>query len=266
MAGVLHTSTILDRIVAQKLIEVERLKSGPPPRPPAAGRPAHAFIAALRHEKRRGRPIIAEVKHASPSAGVLRDPFDPAAIARAYEQNGARCLSVITDEKFFQGSLEYLVRARAAVGIPILRKEFIIDEVQIEEARSAGADAVLLIVRILDPTLLRGLYRGAAEHGLDALIEVHDEKDLARALELRPAPALIGVNNRDLSDFSVDAGRTLRLLPLMPEETLAVSESGLSQPAVLDRLREAGVDAFLIGTSLVKAPDPGAALHELVYG
>ncbi|HUT54992.1 MAG TPA: indole-3-glycerol phosphate synthase TrpC [bacterium] len=267
MAGVLHTSTILDQIVAQKLIEVERLKSGPPLRPPVRGeRPPHRFIAALKDRERRGRPIIAEVKHASPSAGVLRSPFDPAAIARAYEQNGARCLSVITDEKFFQGSLEYLKQARAAAGLPILRKEFIIDAAQIEEAWAEGADAVLLIARILDDALLRGLYRKAAERGLDALIEVHDEKDLERALELRPAPAMIGVNNRDLSDFSVDVRRTLELLPLMPEEAVAVSESGLSDPRVLDQLQHAGVDAFLVGTSLIKAPDPGAALHELVYG
>jgi indole-3-glycerol phosphate synthase len=264
--GLLPTHTILDKIVAQKLNEVEKLKSASPVRPPGLSRAPHAFVAALKDPAKRGRPIIAEVKHASPSAGVLRSPFDPVAIARAYEKSGARCLSVITDKKFFQGSLAYLRQVRAAVGLPILRKDFIIDPVQVEEAAAAGADAVLLIARILDDALLRALYRLALERTLDALVEVHDEKDLERALKLRPAPALIGVNNRDLSDFSVDVKRTLKLLPLMPEETLAVSESGLSDPRVLDDLMESGVDAFLIGTSLIKAADPGAALHELVYG
>jgi indole-3-glycerol phosphate synthase len=262
-SGTRETGTILDRIVAVKRREVEELKKKDRDRevPPA---PRRDFLAALRSE-RPGRAVIAEIKHASPSAGVIREPFHPAEIARGYEANGARAVSVLTDEQFFQGSLAVLRQVRAAVDLPLLRKDFIIDRLQIQEAATAGADAVLLIARILSDELLAGLYAAANELGLASLIEVHDEDDLRRALALRPEPKLIGVNNRDLADFSVSIGRTLGLLPRMPPTITLVSESGLSDSATLDRLREAGVHAFLIGSSLMKAPDPGAALRRMVY-
>lgn len=257
-----ETGTILDRIVAQKWQEVAELKKKDQDRevPPTKKRD---FVAALLAD-RPGRAVIAEIKRASPSAGVIRDPFHPAEIARAYEANGARAISVITDEKFFQGSLAVLREVRAATGLPLLRKDFIIDRVQIEEAAEAGADAVLLIARILSDELFADLYRAAGEMELDSLIEVHDGDDLRRALALRPAPKLIGINNRDLSDFTVSVSRTLDLMPDIPPGAAVVSESGLSDPATLDRLCRAGVRAFLIGTSLMKAADPGEALRRMV--
>jgi indole-3-glycerol phosphate synthase len=296
MKGVRDTATILDKIVARKVEEVAAARARRLPRscglpeddaPPARRDPVAAtavaatavaatavaatsvagsrpgFAAALR-DRRPGRPIIAEIKKASPSAGVLREPFDPVAIARAYTQAGARCLSVITDEKFFQGSLDVLRQVRAVTALPLLRKDFIIDAVQLEEAVEAGADAVLLIARILDDALLADLYAAAIALGLETLLEVHDAADLERALALSPRPQLIGVNNRDLADFTVSLRRTLDLLPLLPPGVTLVSESGLSDPADLDRLLAAGVHAFLVGTALMKAEDPGAALRRLV--
>lgn len=272
MKGVRDTATVLDKIVARKVEEViaargRRVPRGcgcsdeclaVPKRDP--GRPG--FIAALRSG--RGRPIIAEIKKASPSAGVIREPFDPEAIARAYQAAGARCISVITDEKFFQGSLDVLRRVRAVTTLPLIRKDFIIDWVQLAEAVEAGADAALLIARILDDELMSYLYGAATEMGLDVLIEVHDAPDLERVLNLAPRPSLIGVNNRDLADFTVSIDRTLRLLPLVPPGVLLVSESGLSDTTMLDALLAAGAGAFLIGTSLMKADDPGMMLRRLV--
>jgi indole-3-glycerol phosphate synthase len=266
--GVLQTGTILDRIVAKKLAEVEKLKSLPRPGPPRERRsknPGENFLRAVRDKEKKGRPIIAEIKRASPSAGVLRDPFLPAGIAKAYKQNGARAVSVITDQEFFQGSLEALIEVGDTVDLPLLRKDFIIDRVQVEDAAGAGAGAVLLIARILSDDLLKELYEMSASLSLAPLIEVHDKKDLERALALSPAPGLVGINNRDLSDFSVSVDRTLSLLPEIPEGVTIVSESGLSDPATLDRLMDEGVDAFLIGTALMKADDAGEALRRLVY-
>jgi indole-3-glycerol phosphate synthase len=271
MSGVRQTGTILDQIVAVKREEVEKLKGrGQEVSPPAKGRdrevsPTRDLTAALRAE-RPGRAVIAEIKRASPSAGVIREPFLPAEIARAYAANGARAISVLTDEKFFQGSLAVLREVRATVELPLLRKDFIIDRVQITEAAEAGADAVLLIARILDNALMAELYAAAGELGLAALIEVRDAEDLRRTLMLQPAPQLIGVNNRDLADFTVSIQRTLDLIPVIPRTVTLVSESGLSDPATLDRLRAAGVQAFLIGTSLMKAADPGEALKRMVHG
>jgi len=272
MKGVRDTATILDKIVARKVEEVAAARAQRMPRgcgypeevaPPARRDPARpGFHFALQHG--RGRPIIAEIKKASPSAGVLRDPFDPVAIAKSYEAAGARCISVITDEKFFQGSLDILRQVRAVTALPIIRKDFIIDGVQLEEAMDAGADAALLIARILDDDLMADLYATATGLGLETLIEVHDATDLDRALALSPQPQLIGVNNRDLADFSVSIERTIRILPFVPPGALLVSESGLSDSATLDRLTAAGASAFLIGTSLMKAADLGAALRRLV--
>lgn len=268
MDRLLETGTVLDRIVAKKKEEVARLKSiGPAPAP--AVRAPHlrrGFIDALRDKSRHGRAVIAEIKKASPSAGVLREPFNPEAIAGIYAKNGARCISVITDQEFFQGSIEVLRRVREVSDLPILRKDFIIDNVQIEETANEGADAMLLIVRILSDSLLSELLEHALAHQLAVLVEVHDQNDMERALKLTPRPELIGINNRDLSDFTVSVERTIELLPMMPEGVTVVSESGLDGPQVLDRLMEAGVDAFLIGTALMKAGDMGKELDRLVFG
>lgn len=268
MSGLLPTHTILDKIVAQKLVEVKRLKASVRAESPydlIGERAGHRFLERLRDQTLPGRPIIAEIKRASPSAGVLREPFEPGEIAGAYTENGARCISVITDEKFFQGSLAALAAARAATELPILCKDFIIDEAQVVEAARARADAVLLIARLLSYRRLKKLYNFARELGLAVLLEVHDEEDLERSLRLRPEPKLIGINNRDLSDFSVAVSRTTRLLPRMPAGVTVVSESGLSEPKVLDELLAQGVHAFLIGSSLMKAKDAGGALRRLVY-
>lgn len=269
MAEIIATATILDRIVEKKLELLKKRKARGSAPPEAAARssdPGGDFMSALSDRDRPGRAIIAEIKRASPSAGVLREDFRPEAIARAYEQNGARCISVITEQDFFQGSLEVLARVRDITGLPLLCKDFIIDPVQIEDAARAGANAALLISRILDDELMRDLYQCARDHQLAALIEVHDEKDLERVKRLDPPPALIGVNNRDLADFSLSIERTLSLIPLMPEGAMVVSESGLNDPATLERLRAAGVSAFLIGTALMKADDEGAELYRLVHG
>lgn len=267
MSGILSTDTILDKIVAQKIKEVEILKGRPGrkgPSPSRSDNPGDDFLNALKDKDRPGRPIIAEIKKASPSAGVLRDPFEPKKIAAAYEKNGARCISVITDEEFFKGSLEVLEQVRGVTHRPILRKDFIIHPIQIEDAAKAGADAVLLIARILSDDLLKWLYECAEEMKLAVLFEAHDERDMERIAGLSPVPSLIGVNNRDLSDFSVSIDRTLSLLPMMPEGAVVVSESGLSDAGVLDDLAAAGVHAFLIGTAFMKADDPGEALRRLV--
>jgi len=224
----------------------------------AAAGPARDFIQSL-HEARPWA-IIAEVKKASPSRGVIRADFDPAAIAKVYEANGARAVSVVTDEPFFQGRLEYLRAIRAAVRLPLLRKDFILDAYQVYEARAAGADAVLLIAAGLEDARLRELSALAQELGMAALIEVHNEPELKRALNLRPP--LLGINNRDLATFQTDLETTLRLLPRI-QGPLVVSESGLNRPEDLLRLSGAGAKAFLIGEALMAAADMGAKLREL---
>jgi indole-3-glycerol phosphate synthase len=268
MEGIRPTQTILDRIVETKIKEVEKLQRLPKQKPPErrhSKNPGHDFLAALKDSNKKGRIIIAEIKMASPSAGLLRDPFDPEEIAISYQNNGARCISVITDEQYFKGSLRNLRLTRKAVDIPILRKDFIIDPLQIEEAAWAGADAILLIARILAKDLLQQLYTFARKLSLAVLVEVHNEQDMEKAAGLDPVPELIGVNNRNLSNFEVSIDVTKKLLPMIPEGSILISESGLSKPKVLDELIEAGTTGFLIGTSLVKAKDPGLALGKLVY-
>ncbi len=206
--------------------------------------------------------IIAEVKKASPSKGVIRDVFDPLALAKEYEANGASAISVLTEEKYFQGSLEYLRLIKEKTGLPVLRKDFIIDEYQIYEARSAGADAVLLIAAILDEKALKNFIWLTEALGMAALIEVHDEEEIKKALEA--GASLIGVNNRDLKTFKVDINATIRLLPLVPKDKILVSESGLSAREEILTLKKAGVSAFLIGTALVKEKDAGKKLRELL--
>lgn len=257
-AGILtSTGTYLDKIIANTLIEVEDRKRSNPDLTPYPGTPRN-FVAALQQET---VALIAEVKHASPSKGVLIDPFDPVALAKSYAANGAAALSVLTDAKFFQGSLDDLRAVRAVVEVPILRKDFVIDEFQIKEARAAGADAVLLIVGVLDDTLLADLYTVVSKHGLIALIEVHDEGELDRALTL--SPQLIGINNRDLRTFKTDLATTQRLARCIPPEVTLVAESGISSAADVAAMAAAGARAVLVGESLIMAADRAAKVQEL---
>ncbi len=220
------------------------------------------FRRALEFHSRAGTAVIAELKKASPSRGLIRADFDPETLAKELEEAGAAALSVLTDAEFFQGSLENLKRASASVRLPCLRKDFIVDELQIMEARANGADAVLLIVAALSQTELTALARRAGEYLLDVLCEVHDEAELQRAIEA--GCDLIGVNSRDLRTFKVDLETAFRLADSIPDNVLRVAESGIHSGADVARLRDAGYRAFLIGESLMKAESPGKALRELL--
>jgi indole-3-glycerol phosphate synthase len=220
------------------------------------------FTGALRAKITRGSAaVIAEVKRASPSRGVLRENFDPVGIGASYARGGAACLSVLTDRHFFQGAPAHLHEARKASGLPALRKDFIVDEYQVAEARAWGADCVLLIVAALEPARMRDLEAAAQALGLAVLVEVHDAAELEQALLL--STPLIGINNRDLKTFQVSLDTTLRLLARIGPERLVIAESGVLQPADVVRLREAGVNAFLVGEALMRADDPGAELARL---
>lgn len=222
------------------------------------------FCAALQRRAAVGEPaVIAEVKKASPSKGVIRADFDPARIAVSYQQGGATCLSVLTDKDFFQGSEEYLQQARAACDLPVLRKDFTIDPYQVVEARAIGADAVLLIVAALADEQMRELMHAALEVGVDVLVEVHDRAELERALEL-PTP-LIGINNRDLHSFDTRLATTLDLLPHIPADRLVVTESGIHTTADVALMRDANVSAFLVGEAFMRADEPGEKLRELFF-
>ena len=209
-----------------------------------------------------GTAVIAEVKKASPSMGVIRASFDPVAIAESYAAAGATCLSVLTDEKYFQGSGHYLRLVRAAVGLPLLRKDFIVDEYQIVEARALGADAILLIVAALSDAELAAFTRLAHDLGLDVLVEVHDEAECARALQL--PLRVIGVNNRNLHDFSVSLDTSRRIKTMLPADYLLVSESGIHTRADIEALQADGIHAFLVGGALMQADDPDVALSALL--
>jgi indole-3-glycerol phosphate synthase len=250
--------SVLERILATTREDVARRRREHPLAERASTRPAHAFRDALGAP---GLSIIAEHKRRSPSAGSIGSGALVADVVAAYERGGARALSILTEERNFGGSLADLAAARAASGLPIIRKDFVVDPYQLHEAVGVGADAVLLIVAALEPAALAALHAEAGGLGLDVLVEVHDRAELERALELEPA--IIGINNRDLRDFSVDVGRTLALAGEIPAGTIVVSESGLDA-AGLDRLRAAGIDAALIGETLMRAPDPAAALRELL--
>jgi indole-3-glycerol phosphate synthase len=228
----------------------------------AASHVPRGFRAALQSVRESGVAVIAELKKASPSRGLIRRDFDPAKLARELEAAGAAALSVLTDEEFFQGSLENLRIASAETRLPCLRKDFIVDEFQIIEARANCADAILLIVAALSQKELTALIQNAGAHELDVLCEVHDEDELQRALDA--GCDLIGVNSRDLRTFKVDLATALRLAEHMPGNVLAVAESGIESGTDIARLRSAGYRAFLIGEALMKAPSPGAALKELV--
>ena len=250
--------TILERIVAAKRKEVAAAKARVP-NPPVASAPApRDFLGAL---KKKTPAVIAEIKRASPSRGVLRENFDPAAIARSYEAAGAACLSVLTDREFFQGAPEHLRAAREACALPVLRKDFIVDEYQVAEARAMGADCILLIAACLDLPSMKNLEGRATELGMAVLVEVHDGEELEAALELQTP--LIGVNNRDLRTFETKLETTLALMSRIPPEKLLVTESGILSPRDVERMRSAGVNVFLVGEAFMRAPDPGGALRAL---
>ena len=257
---------ILARIIERKREEVEEgIRQVPLPemRRRAADAPApRGFRAAIEARIGAGRPaVIAEIKRASPSRGVIRRDFDPPRIAAGYERGGAAALSVLTDREFFQGSPDHLRAARAAASLPVLRKDFLIDPWQVHEARAMGADCVLLIVAALDDDALRRLAETAREAGVDTLVEVHDEPELDRALRI-PAP-LVGINNRDLRTFDTSLATTERLAARVPADRRTVTESGIASREDVARLRAHGVHAFLVGEAFMRAPDPGARLAAL---
>ena len=269
--------TILETIVEQKRLEVARLPAGPVSastlKSAMAARGDYRDFAAALRKPRGSLALIAEVKKASPSAGIIRPDFDPVRIAQTYEAAGASCLSVLTDERFFQGSLEYLRQIRRSVRLPLLRKDFIIDERQILEAAQAGADAILLIVAILNDAQLRQFLALATAAGLSALVEVHDEPELDRAVAA--GAAILGVNNRDLKTFKVDLATTERLAAQLRArlggapgtgsgDVLLVAESGIHSRADVERLAGCGAGAILVGESLMRQADIGGKVRELI--
>jgi indole-3-glycerol phosphate synthase len=257
---------ILKQILQRKTEEIaERLAQVTYPeqrRRAAAADAPRGFVRALRERIAAGQAgVIAEIKKASPSKGVIRPEFYPGEIAASYAGHGAACLSVLTDRDFFQGGEEYLMEARAACALPVIRKDFIIDPYQVAEARAIGADCILLIAAALDDDALRRLADLAGEQGMDVLVEVHDAEELERALKL--GLPLIGINNRNLRSFDVSLQTTLDLLPAIPADRLVVTESGIFAPEDVHLMRRHGVHAFLVGESFMRAENPGARLAEL---
>ncbi len=262
-----NTPDILARIVVTKHEEVAAARAAKPlaaVRAEAEARAAdlRGFEAALRAKVAAGQPaVIAEIKKASPSKGVIRADFRPAEIAASYARHGAACLSVLTDQQYFQGCTEYLQQARAACALPVLRKDFMVDEYQVFEARAMGADCILLIAACLDDVQMADLEAVALAHGMSVLVEVHDRAELHRALKLKTP--LLGINNRDLRSFSVTLDTTLGLLDEVPADRLLVTESGILAAEDVARMRGADVHAFLVGEAFMRADDPGAALAAL---
>ena len=259
-------SDILDKIVA---VKHEELKAARQQRSLASWRDeaesrhdVRGFISALRAKIAQGQAgVIAEIKKASPSKGVIREHFVPAEIAQSYAEHGAACLSVLTDERFFQGSAAYLQQARAACGLPVLRKDFMVDEYQVFEARALGADCILLIAACLSDAQMADLEACAHALGMDVLVEVHDGLELDRALRLKTE--LVGINNRNLRSFEVSLQTTLDLLPRLPPDRLLVTESGILNAGDVQTMRRSGVHAFLVGEAFMRAPSPGELLSEL---
>ena len=259
--------TILDEIATYKREEIVAAKSRVPQaeidkRACAADAP-RGFLAALKKARSEGRyGLIAEIKKASPSKGLIRADFDPPRLARAYEEGGAACLSVLTDTPSFQGSPDYLAQARAATKLPVLRKDFMLEPYQVAEARAWGADCILIIMAMVDDATARTLLDSARSWNMDALVEVHSEAELGRALAL--GADMIGINNRDLKTFVTDLNVTLRLAPRIPKGILVVAESGLGKPEDLKQLADGGVSTFLIGESLMREADVAAATAMLI--
>jgi len=259
---------ILNRILARKWQEIDERKASLSTaellqRVSRVDAP-RGFVAAMRGKINHGKSaVIAEIKKASPSKGVIRESFDPVAIAASYDAGGASCLSVLTDHDFFQGHEDYLIAARAACGLPVIRKDFIVDPYQVIEARSIGADCILLIVAALDDQSLQNLYRQAVDFGMDVLVEVHDRDELGRALALEID--LVGINNRNLRNFETSLATTIDLLDSIPANCLVVTESGIHRRQDVELMREHGVASFLVGEAFMREPDPGEALRELFF-
>ncbi len=259
---------ILNRILARKQQEISARKLTMPldslQQQALAASAPRGFVAALKRRVEQGEPaVIAEIKKASPSKGVIRENFDVVEIAQSYEAGGASCLSVLTDQDFFQGHEDFLVAARSACQLPVIRKDFIVDPYQVVESRAIGADCILLIVAALDDETLVGLHLDARKLGMDVLVEVHNREELERALKLELE--LVGINNRDLRTFDTSLDTTIKLLELIPAGCLVVTESGIHSRGDVALMRQHDVNAFLVGEAFMRVPDPGQGLRELFY-